>query len=147
MMEIIKNEKESNISSLNIIVCSFNVSTLKLSKETDQIMLVYPHDETSTLATFLFYIKEGNRWKEIINSKAYVGKEGIGKTKEGISVTPIGSFKFTKFFGILDNPGTKLEYTKINKNHYWISDSTSERYNQFVDINEYDEFDKEISEH
>jgi len=145
------------LSSLLILFCSLNInlitsltydiSKLKLSRKTDQIMLVIPPNKKSTSATFLFYVKEGNKWIEYIKSKAYVGKQGIGNTKEGVSITPLGCFKFTKCFGIANSPGTKLKYTKINQYHYWISDSNSKRYNQFVDIREYDQFNKKVGEH
>ena len=146
-----------NILSLLILLFSLNInlitsleydiSKLKLSRKTDQIILVIPPNKKSTSAEFLFYVKEGNKWIEYIKSKAYIGKDGIGETMEGISVTPVGSFKFTKCFGIANNPGTKLNYTQINEYHYWISDPNSDRYNQFVDIREYDKFDKEVGEH
>jgi L,D-peptidoglycan transpeptidase YkuD (ErfK/YbiS/YcfS/YnhG family) len=130
-----------------IISLEYDISKLQLSKKTDQIMLVIPPNKQSTSAEFLFYVKEGNEWMEYIKCKANIGKDGIGETREGIPITPVGSFKFTKCFGTAENPGTKLNYTKINEYHYWISDSNSDRYNQFVDIREYDKFNKEVGEH
>ena len=54
----------------------------------------------------------------------------------GDKKTPIGVFKFTKYFGVADNPGTKLPYVKLNEYNYWNGDSSSKKYNQFVDSRE-----------
>lgn len=126
---------------------TYDISKLKLSKTTDQIMLVIPSNPRSSSAKFLFYVKKGNEWNEYINSEAHIGKNGLGKQKEGDLKTPIGSFKFTKYFGVADNPGTKLPYVKLNEYHYWDGDSNSKKYNQFVDSREYNDFDKKASEH
>ena len=140
----------SVIFSLKLIFINsltYDVSTLKLAKTTDQIMLVIPPNPRTSSATFLFYVKSGNTWKEYIKSEAHIGRNGLGKQKEGDNKTPIGAFKFTKYFGVADNPGTKLPYVKLNEYHYWDGDSNSKRYNQFVDTREYNEFNKQASEH
>jgi L,D-peptidoglycan transpeptidase YkuD (ErfK/YbiS/YcfS/YnhG family) len=126
---------------------TYDVSKLRLSKTTDQIMLVIPPNPRSYSAKFLFYVKNGNTWNEYIKSEAHIGKNGLGKQKEGDNKTPIGAFRFTKYFGVADNPGTKLPYVKLNEYHYWDGDSNSKKYNQFVDTREYNEFDKNASEH
>ena len=140
----------SLIFSLKLIFINsltYDVSKLKLSKITDQIMLVIPTTPRSTSAKFLFYIKKGNAWIEYIKCEAHIGRDGLGLEREDQMKTPIGAFKFTKYFGIADNPGTKLPYIKLNEYHYWISDSKSKKYNQLVDIRKYKEFDKKAGEH
>ena len=142
LISLIFSLKLSFISSL-----TYDVSKLKLSKTTDQIMLVIPSSPISTSAKFLFYVKKGNVWKEYINCEAYIGRDGLGLEREDQMKTPIGAFKFTKYFGIADNPGTKPPYIKINEYHYWISDPKSKKYNQLVDSRKYKEFDKKAGEH
>lgn len=54
--------------------------------------------------------------------------------KEGDRKTPTGVFGFTKAFGIKDNPGAKLPYTKLNPYLYWCGDE--QWYNTLVDVRE-----------
>ena len=138
------------IFSLQIIHINFltyDVSKLKISKTTDQIMLVIPSNPRTSIAKFLYYVKVGNVWKEYLTSEAHIGKNGLGKKVAGDKKTPVGVFKFTKYFGVADNPGTKLPYVKLNEYHYWNGDSSSKKYNQFVDSREYSAFNKKSSEH
>ena len=79
-----------------------------------------------------FYQKSGGKWNEEFSTKAYIGKNGTGKTVEGDNKTPIGTFNLTQPFGLLSDPGTKLgKYVKVNKYHYW-SGQNGTYYNQLV---------------
>ena len=69
-----------------------------------------------------FYQKtEDGNWVLLIDSaRARMGRNGIGKTKEGDGKTPSGTYNLTQPFGILDDPGTQLEgYVKVTENHWW----------------------------
>ncbi|MBR5734350.1 MAG: L,D-transpeptidase family protein [Desulfovibrionaceae bacterium] len=98
-------------------------------------------------ATLSFYAKAGGEWKEVFSTHAYIGKNGLGKTREGDGKTPEGVFHFTKAFGIAPDPGCALGYVQVDDSHYWIGDSASPRYNQFVSTRDYDGFSKKDSEH
>ena len=128
---------------------TFDITKLKASQETDQIMLVIPYTYTGYSARFYFYIKkEDGNWHEVINSDAHIGKNGLGKTREGDIKTPVGKFNFTKYFGIYDNPGTKMDYLKVNDSIWWNCDSASDEYNIMVNTDYYKkDFDKNESEH
>ena len=90
----------------------------------------YKHEKCKTSES------EDGTWQLVLETEAIIGKNGLGKTKEGDGKTPIGVFLFVKAFGILNNPGTKVEYTKVGENDYWVDDSGSSYYNQFVSANE-----------
>ena len=45
---------------------TFDVSSLKISSKTDQIMIVIPSKNSLNLATFYYYIKKGNIWNEFM---------------------------------------------------------------------------------
>lgn len=77
-------------------------------------------------------IEEYTVWKKVFSTNAYLGKKGIGKKKEGDGKTPTGQFDMGPAFGILANPGSKMPYTKVNKYHYWCSDSGSACYNKLI---------------
>ena len=125
----------------------FDISKLKISSQTDQIMIVFPQSYHSYKASFYYYIKKNNIWEEFLVSQAAIGKDGLGLESEYDAKTPVGAFRFNKYFGIEDNPGTKLPYIKLNESLYWNSDSLSTKYNQMVNIETYSEFNKDISEH
>ena len=80
---------------------------------------------------------EGDRniWTETLCCDAFIGKEGLGKTKEGDNKTPIGDFGIITAFGIKDDPGTSLPYIKADENTYCCGDSNF--YNQMIDISEH----------
>ena len=127
----------------------YDISKLKSSLETDQIMLVVCESSSSYSAKFYYYIKNQNqKWDEIINSDAHIGKNGLGKEREGDCKTPRGKYKFTAYFGLVDNPGTKMPYIKLNESHWWNCDSSKKEYNTLINIDEYGhDFDKNASEH
>ena len=136
------------IITLSFINSGYDVSKLKISSKTDQIMLVIPTSYKSHFAEFYYYIKSGNTWKEFIYTKANIGKNGVTSSKvEGDMKSPIGCFKFNKYFGRANNPDTKMPYIKLNNSLYWVSDPNSSRYDQMVNIETYTAFDKSKSEH
>ena len=77
--------------------------------------------------------KKDGVWQTVLACKAYVGKNGVGKTQEGDKKTPLGVYNLTTPFGIKDDPGARMAYTKVTKYHYWCGDSSSALYNQLVD--------------
>lgn len=83
-----------------------------------------------------FYQKtEDGNWVLLIDSaRARMGRNGIGKAKEGDGKTPSGTYNLTQPFGILDDPGTQFEgYVKVTENHWWCCNPGSKYYNQLVD--------------
>ena len=74
------------------------------------------------------------RWTRILSCSGYVGRNGIGKTREGDVKTPVGTFKITEAFGIKENPGTTVKYTKVNPYLYWSGEYGT--YNTMVDSRE-----------
>ena len=106
-------------------------AALDCAGATDQSVLV---DYTGgSNATVSIHQKTDGVWKQLYACKGYVGRNGIGKTKEGDKRTPTGAYNLTTPFGIKDDPGAKLAYTKVNKYLYWCGDSSSPYYNQLVD--------------
>ena len=106
-------------------------ATLEVANQTDQIVLV---DYTGgSKAVLSLHEKVDGIWTEVLSCDAYVGKNGIGKTKAGDKKTPEGTYNLTTPFGIKDDPGAQMPYTKVTKYHYWCGDSNSEYYNKLVD--------------
>ncbi|MBO4301672.1 MAG: L,D-transpeptidase family protein [Desulfovibrio sp.] len=121
------------------------VSRLEAAHNVDQLILVGGTGGSDAL--FTFYEKRNGVWQKMFSSHAFIGKNGLGKTREGDAKTPVGVFHFTKAFGIAPDPGCSLGYIQVNDKHYWVGDGASPLYNQFVDISDGATFDTAESEH
>lgn len=127
------------------------IGQLEVAKYTNQMIVVGVSDEGAKLCFYEKVIEDDNEegngnWELVLETDALIGKNGLGKTKEGDGKTPVGVFRFTDAFGILENPGTKMEYVQVSERHYWVDDSGSKYYNQFISIDEV-ENDWESAEH
>ena len=103
-----------------------------------QIMLVRCTEGSN--ATVQFYNKlvdQNDAWTLVFESDAYIGKNGAGKTQEGDTKTPYGDYGVRTAFGILDDPGTKLDYISVTETTY-ACDEDCEYYNQIIDTAEND---------
>ena len=107
------------------------VSPLDVVGDATQVVLV-EHTSGSN-ANLTLYEKQNGAWQQLYQCKAYVGANGMGKTVAGDKKTPVGVFNLTTPFGILDDPGANMPYTKVTKYHYWCGASSSKYYNQLVD--------------
>ena len=74
-------------------------------------------------------------WTNTLACEGVIGLNGLGKTKEGDNMTPIGDFGFSAAFGIKENPGAAITYVDITEDIYCCSDEVA--YNQLIDIREF----------
>ncbi len=121
------------------------VTKLDAAKDAKQLFVVAGY-ERSTAWISMHEKDENGEWKMITSTPGYIGKEGLGKTKEGDGMTPVGTFRFNKAFGINDDPGCAIPYTKVDDDTYWSGDNNIE-YNKMVSIKDYPDLDTESSEH
>lgn len=123
-------ENTVDSSNENIVEQTDWVANLKIAEETNQILAVVAKDNFAMVS---FHEKDADGiWTEILLTQASIGRNGIGKTQEGDGKTPTGVYHFTFAFGIKENPGTNFEYVQVDESHYWVDDSNSKYYNQFV---------------
>ena len=109
-------------------------ATLDAARTSTQIVMV---DYVGNSKAIVSYHEKNNKgqWKKIYHENGYVGKKGIGKTKEWDYKTPKGTYSLGEAFGIKSNPGTRIKYTKVNKYHYAVDDHRYPKYyNTLVDI-------------
>lgn len=89
---------------------------------------------SKTTATVQLQELSGTKWKNINTPyKAVIGKNGIGKTKEGDGKTPTGMFELGTAFGwgpTLAN--LNYPFKKSTAHDYWIDDTSSKDYNKWV---------------
>ena len=71
-------------------------------------------------------------WDEVVSCPANVGKNGIGKEREGDMRTPVGDFGMLQAFGIKPNPGTELPYVDVVESTYCCGDTKA--YNRIIDL-------------
>ena len=122
------------------------VSGLAVAEDAEQLAIVSGTHGSN--ARFSFHEKDDSgTWREVLSCPAYIGKNGWGKTREGDVKTPQGVYTFTMAFGVKEDPGCPMGYTQVDETHYWVGDSASDKYNQFVSTDDYDDFDKKESEH
>ena len=120
--------------------------------EVSQLFIVAALGESKTTAYISMHEKDENgNWKEIMSTPGYVGKYGLCADEdhvEGCGQTPMGTYTFNKAFGIADDPGCALPYTKVDDDTYWSGDSREGmHYNELVNIKDYPDLDMTDSEH
>ena len=73
------------------------------------------------------------RYEKVFSCPAVVGKNGPGKQSEGDVKTPLGTWTVGEAYGIADDPGSLLPYTKITDDMYWCATgSNGKNYNRLL---------------
>ena len=120
---------------------------LDAAKDCDQLIVVAGVGKSTCYVSMHEKDKNG-KWKMILQAPGYVGLEGMGKADSYHAITPIGTFTIDKAFGIADDPGCKMEYTKVTEDDYWSGDTRKGmHFNEFVSIKDLPNLDLEESEH
>lgn len=128
-------EKEQKIENLSLILPAFWQDLLdRFIQDASVKQLIFVQCTQESNARFLMFQKTDGQWTELLSCPAFIGKNGLGKTKEGDNKTPEGIFGLSTAFGIKDNPGSKIPYTRLHENLYWCGDDAY--YNQMIDITE-----------
>ena len=128
------------------------VAALPQAQDAKQLFVVAALGMDKTTATISMHEKDENgNWKQILSTPGFVGKLGLcldADHAEGCAQTPIGVYRFNKAFGIADDPGCALAYTKVDENIYWSGDEREGMcYNEMVDIRDYPDLDMTNSEY
>lgn len=115
-------------------------------KGADQLFVVAGISQTTAYVSMHEKDASGS-WKEIMTTPGYIGKFGLGKTKEGDGMTPIGDFHFNYAFGIADDPGCAIKYQKVTEDDYWSGDvREGYHYNEMVSLKDYPDLAVDDSE-
>lgn len=110
------------------------VADLDMAETASQIIVVAADGSNATVS--MHEKAEDGIWTELLSTAGKIGRNGIGKTKEGDGKTPTGVYRFLFGFGNMPDPGCGLNYTQVDDSYYWVDDSESVYYNQFVTTNE-----------
>lgn len=110
------------------------IAKLEVAKYTNQLMVVSVQQKEAILC---FYEKQASgKWELLLETEALIGKKGLGKRREGDLKTPVGIYRFVLAFGILENSKAKMKYITVTEDNYWVDDSGSNYYNQFICMDE-----------
>ena len=121
------------------------VTKLPEADTAKQLFVVAAYEGTT--AWISMHKKVEGKWQMIMSTPGFIGKNGLGKTKEGDGMTPVGTFKFNKAFGNSEDPGTAFEYTRADGDTYWSGDvREGKHYNELVSLKDIPDLDKENSE-
>ncbi|MBO4635618.1 MAG: DUF4214 domain-containing protein [Clostridiales bacterium] len=85
-------------------------------------------------------------WDEIFTVYGYIGRNGLGKVRQGDNKTPVGVYHFTDAFGICEDPGCPIPYTVLTPDLYWSGDPDL-LYNRMVSIIDHPDLSTRESEH
>jgi|GEM_PF-195652 len=123
------------------------VASLKEAESATQLFVVAGIGDTSAWVSMHEKDQDGS-WKQIMSTPGYIGKMGLGKTMEGDSKTPVGTFRFNKAFGIAADPGCAIPYTQVDDDYYWSGDvREGYGYNTMVRLSELPDLNQDDSEH
>ncbi len=123
------------------------IGTLGDAKKADQLFVVAGIGQTT--ATVSLHEKDADGvWRQIMSTPGYIGKYGLGKTREGDGMSPVGTFSFNCAFGIAEDPGCAIPYRQVNDDDYWSGDQREgHHYNEMVSIKDLPDLDLGDSEH
>lgn len=123
------------------------VTKLPEADTAKQLFVVAAYEGTTAWISMHEKDKSG-KWQMIMSTPGFIGKNGLGKTKEGDGMTPVGTFSFNRAFGNSSDPGvTAFEYVKADSNTYWSGDvREGMHYNELVSLKDYPDLDKKESE-
>jgi L,D-peptidoglycan transpeptidase YkuD (ErfK/YbiS/YcfS/YnhG family) len=113
------------------------VNRLKGVHNATQVISVTTPHYGSTRATVQAFAKSVTGWHRVAGPwSAWIGRAGFappGEKREGDGRVPSGSYHFSFFFGVDPNPGVRYRWRHASSHDYWDDDSTSPRYNTWVD--------------
>lgn len=120
------------------------VSKLDAAKDAEQLIVVAGYDKNT--AYISMHEKQNGEWQKIISVPGFIGLDGLGKANIEEALTPVGTFTIDKAFGISDDPGCQMEYTKVDESYYWSGDPDN-HFNELVSTKDVPDLDTEKSEH
>ena len=123
------------------------ITKLEAAQDAEQLFVVAGVGETTAYIS-MHEKDEDGVWRQIITTPGFIGKYGLGKTREGDALTPVGTFGFNYAFGIAEDPGCAIEYHQVDDDSYWSGDQRKGyHYNEMVSIADLPDLNKDDSEH
>ena len=123
------------------------VTKSEATKDCEQLIVVAGVDKTTAYITMHEKNSDGE-WEQIIATPGFIGLDGLGDANINDCYTPVGTFTIDKAFGLADDPGCQMEYTKVDDDYYWSGDAREGmHFNELVNIKDVPGLDTENCEH
>ena len=108
-------------------------------ENSNQIIVVTTNNMSTSYCNIEIYEKnDSGEWNNIDSTTGRVGANGLAYIENRVqstNTTPAGVMSITGAFGVKNNPGTKLDYIKVNNNMYWDLNSENSTYNRLINYN------------
>lgn len=108
-------------------------------ENSNQIIVVTTNNMSTSYCNIEIYEKnDSGKWNNIDSTTGRVGANGLAYIENRVqstNTTPAGVMSITGAFGVKNNPGTKLDYIKVNDNMYWDLNSENSTYNRLINYN------------
>lgn len=114
------------VLAVTVICCACVLTSCSTKHKKEQLLEVYDVHGSEGKARLTV------NGKVLFTTDVYVGKHGVGKTREGDSMTPVGTFHPLTAFGVKPNPGTAMPYINVTPTIFACDDSC-QYYNQIID--------------
>ncbi len=103
--------------------------------DSSQAIIVHLAKKNVHQAQLSAWQKQGSRWHRLLFVSAVIGRNGLaptGEKKEGDGKTPSGIYSLGPAFGYVPSIDTGLLYRQATDLDFWVDDSQSLQYNQWV---------------
>ncbi|MDU6208216.1 MAG: cell wall-binding protein [Clostridium perfringens] len=118
-------------------------------ENSNQIIVVTTNNMSTSYCNIEIYEKnDSGKWNNIDSTTGRVGANGLAYIENRVqstNTTPAGVMSITGAFGVKNNPGTKLDYIKVNDNMYWDLNSENSTYNRLINYNPGGDYEHLIS--
>ncbi|WP_332829955.1 L,D-transpeptidase family protein [Clostridium perfringens] len=118
-------------------------------ENSNQIIVVTTNNMNTSYCNIEIYEKnDSGEWNNIDSTTGRVGANGLAYIENRVqstNTTPAGVMSITGAFGVKNNPGTKLDYIKVNNNMYWDLNSENSTYNRLINYNPGGDYEHLIS--
>lgn len=122
------------------------VTALPAARDARQLIVVAGIDKTTAYVTLHEKGADGV-WRQLLATPGFIGLDGLGEANINDCYTPVGTFTIDKAFGLAEDPGCQMPYTRVDENYYWSGDAREGmHFNELVDIREVPGLDTENSE-
>lgn len=123
------------------------VTKLDAAKDANQLIVVAGIDKSTAYITM--HEKDNNgTWQQIIATPGFIGLDGLGEANINDAYTPVGTFTIDKAFGLAEDPGCRMKYTKVDETYYWSGDTgKGMHFNELVSTKDLPNLNTEESEH
>lgn len=126
-------KKYKNIISQEKVEETLFKQPISTSRNGEYRMGIKCSDNGDFHATLTVYQAKEGKYEEVFSCPAVVGKNGPGKQSEGDTKTPLGTWTVGEAYGINDDPGSIIKYTKVTEDMYWCATGSNENnYNKLI---------------